>query len=249
MTKYTISQAFSIRFPFNIWKIVADSHSQLLGVELRNPDNSLPVVQSFDFRGNIILKNLQLEPKEWTLDAVRKELLVFKKVGEHMPVAAGVLLTDHNGQELFCSHEYILLETAANYISLRHRSFQAGFESYMDFEQLQLSSTPPSPKAEEATALVLPEVYQGELPAYLRAVTIVDQLWLSRWEDKWLWTYHSQENNSYHLNLCIADRSNIIYEQCLLQAMPKMIPQPYFQIANQIFLLSYNKQEIVSYLL
>jgi len=69
------------------------------------------------------------------------------------------------------------------------------------------------------------------------------------WEDKFLWTYHRQEKDKYQLILCIADESNILHTEIMMEDMPKMIPQPYFQIGNQLFLLSYNKQEIVSYLL
>lgn len=249
MTKYTISKAFTKRFPFNIWKIVADSESRLLGIELRDPSDTVPVIYSLDFNGKTSLEKFQLQAKEWTLDAVRKQLLVFKKVGERSPITAGVLLIDHKGNELFSSHEQVLLDTGTNHIQLRHRSLQAGFESYVDFDNLQSHSTQPPKTVNNAPAIVLPESFSGEIPDFLKDVTIVDQLWLSRWQDKWLWSYHSKENESYHLNLCIADTSKILYEQCLLYAMPKMIPQPYFQIANQIFLLSYNKQEIVSYLL
>lgn len=249
MTKYTISKAFSQRFPFNIWKIVADSDSKLLAVELRNPADTLPILYSLDFEGVAHLSHLQLQPKEWTLDAVNKQLLVVKKVGENSPVGAGVLLIDHTGKTLYESHEHILLQSEANHIVLRQRSLQAGFERYVDFENFQNAATPPPVNPATAAAITLPAVFNGEIPSFLKDVTIIDQLWLSRWQEKWIWSYHTKENNSYNLNLCIADRSNILYKQCLLQAMPKMIPQPYFQIANQIFLLSYNKQEIVSYLL
>ena len=249
MTKYTFSKLFSQDFPFIIWKIVADPLAGRLGIELREPERTLPVFYSLDFQGNIIHQAIEVATKEWTLDAIRKDKLILKKVGDYQPVKEGVLVLDNQGNSLFNSEEHILLHTHQNYLELRHRSFQSGFEQYVDLTDFRMSSQKPSLAMPDEPAIEMPIPYYGELPDYLKAVTRADGIWLSRWADKFIWTYHRKEKENYALILCLADESELLYSTVLLEDMPKMIPQPYFQIGNQIFLLSYNKQEIVSYLL
>ena len=249
MTKYTFSKLFSQDFPHIIWKIVADPIAKRLGIELRQPDSTLPLFYSLDFSGNTIHRAIAVSAKEWTLDAIRADKLILKKVGDYQPVKEGVRVLDLQGNSLFSSEEHILLHSEPDYLQLRHRSFQSGFEQYVDLTDFRMSSQKPSLHAQEEPAINIPVPYYGELPDYLKTVTRVDGLWLSRWEDKFIWTYHRKEKENYALILCLADESELLYSTVLLEDMPKMIPQPYFQIGNQIFLLSYNKQEIVSYLL
>jgi len=249
MTKYTFSKLFSQDFPFIIWKIVADPLSAMLGIELRHPESTLPILYSLDFKGDIHHKALELSPKEWTLDAICKDKLILKKVGDYQPVKEGVQIIDGHGHTVFTSEEHVLLHSDQHYLQLRHRSFQSGFEHYVNLDDYSVSQQAPTAKAAAGPILEIPQFYNGPKPSYLQTVTMADGLWLSRWEDKFLWTYHRQEKDKYQLILCIADESNLLHTEIMMEDMPKMIPQPYFQIGNQLFLLSYNKQEIVSYLL
>lgn len=249
MTKYTFSKLFSQDFPFIIWKIVADPRAKKLGIELRQPDSTLPLYYSIDFKGNIHHEAIEISPKEWTLDAIRGDKLILKKVGDYQPVKEGVMVLDNRGNTVFTSEEHILLHSEQDYLTLRHRSFQAGFEQYVNLADFSMSTQKPAPTISEEPTIELPQFYGGPKPEYLQTVTMVDGLWFSRWEETLVWTYHRQEKEKYQLILCLAAASNLLHTEILMDEMPKMIPQPYFQIGNQIFLLSYNKQEIVSYLL
>ncbi|MFD1768955.1 hypothetical protein [Sphingobacterium suaedae] len=251
MTKYTIYKAFEKKFPFQIWKIVADTSTQLLGVELRGDGTQHAILYVLDFQGNLLLENLQLPEKEWTLEALQHQTIVLKRVGDSHPVKEGIHLLDIQGQTRYLSHEYTWVDTYLHYLKVRHRSLQSGFEEYIDIRDAKkVRQTSPIPE-EFCTAVKMPIPYTGKLPDYLPHILPPDQAdipWVSRAHDKLIWSYHHKDGQHYHLNLCISDTSKLLYEQRLLTDMPKMIPQPYFQVGNQIFLMSYNKQEIVSYL-
>lgn len=248
MTKYTIYKAFEKTFPFQIWKIVVDASSRMIGVELRAPDASNAILYVFDFAGHLLLEHWPVLEKEWTLEALQHHTIVLKRVGDSRPVKEGILLLDLQGNVRYLSQEYIWVDTCLHYIKVRHRSFQSGFEEYIDIQQAKRVIPKTDVCEEYCSALKMPMPYSGTLPDYLPKDDMQDLPWVSRSADKLLWTYHTKEQGNYHLNLCVAETSKVLYEHRLLYDMPKMIPQPYFQIGNQIFLMSYNKQEIVSYL-
>lgn len=247
MTKYTTIKVFDRNFPHQIWKIVADVSSRQIGIELRDANTTCAVLYVFDFEGNEILHDQRLDEKEWTLEALQQQTIVLKRVGDTQPVKEGVLFLDLRGRPRQLWHEYTWIDTYRDVIKVRHRSFQSGFEEYINIKSLKKTSNRVDIH-EYCTAIKMPVPYSGTLPPYLESLPIEDFPWVSRIGPYLLWTYHSRENNRYHLNLSVADASKLLFTQPLLQNMPKMIPQPYFQIGNQIFLMSYNKQKIVSYL-
>lgn len=247
MTKYTTFRAFEKNFPQQIWKIVTDATSRELAVELRDEESTSAILYVFDFDGNELLKHKQMDEKEWTLEAIQRHTLILKRVGDTQPVKEGVLFLNTQGHLRALWQEYTWVDTFVNTVKVRHRSLQHGFEEYIDIDTLHKARSAQS-VLQYCSAVKMPIPYTGTLPPYLQNKTIHDLPWVSRSSEHLLWSYHTKENTRYRLNLSIADKSDILWSQCLLSDMPKMIPQPYFQIENQIFLMSYNKRKIVSYL-
>lgn len=247
MTKYTTFKAFEKNFPYQIWKIVADAASRQIAVELRDTESTCAVLYVFDFEGKEVLINKQIDEKEWTLEAIQYHTIVLKRVGDTQPVKEGILFLDIQGSLRHLWQEYTWIDTYRGVIKVRHRNFQSGFEEYIDIETLKKTSDTERMQ-DYCSAIKMPVPYSGPLPPYLPHSAIQDLPWISRAANRILWSYHIKENDHYRLNLAIADTSNLLWTQCLLSDMPKMIPQPYFQIENQIFLMSYNKRKIVSYL-
>lgn len=247
MTKYTTIKVFDKNFPHEIWKIVADVSTRQIGVELRDTETTCAVLYVFDFEGNEILHHCPLDEKEWTLEALQHHTLVLKRVGDSQPIKEGILLLDLQGMPRQLWQEYTWIDTYRDIIKVRHRSFQSGFEEYIHLESLQ-KTTVLTDRPKYSSAIKMPIPYSGTVPPYLQGIAMQDIPWVSRTEEHFLWTYHTRENDTYHLNLCVADASKLLFKQRLLKDMPKMIPQPYFQIGNQMFLMSYNKQKIISYL-
>lgn len=246
MNKYTINNVFIRTFPHQIWKIQVDCQSSQLALELRDPSSSQASIYVLDFDGRVILADFQLPEKEWTLDAIQQERLIFKKVGDQTPTKAGIMIVNLNGEQIIIDEAYTLLSTLESVVKVRHRNFESGFESYISL--FDGSNSKESADSLPASNLQIPNPYLGELPEFLKNKSIADSLWISKSADYFLWSYHEKTNQGYRLNLCVSNHSKIIQEIELLQNMPKMIPQPYFQIGRQLFVLAYNKCEILSYL-
>ncbi|MGO1245384.1 MAG: hypothetical protein ACTJHT_03440 [Sphingobacterium sp.] len=247
-TEDIIIKAFEVHFPSQIWKIVVDPLLKQIAVELRDPDSTLPVIQVLDFHGNILVNKIEIQEKEWTVEALQHRTLILKRVGDAHPIAAGIQLLNFEGEVRYITHEYTWVETCQDFIKIRHRSFQTGFEEYLGIPEAKKLRVPSASQESFPSAIKMPIPYTGPLPSFLKNIPIEDFPWVSRMHDKFLWSVHSKENTNYNLNLYVADASKVLQVHSLLNDMPKMIPQPYFQIANQIFLMSYNKREIVSYL-
>ena len=246
MTKYTTFKAFEKNFPYQIWKIVTDAASRRVAVELRHTESTQPILYVFDFDGQDILHHKCIEDKEWTLESIQHDSIILKRIGDTQPVKEGLLFLDLQGETRRLWQEYTWIDTYLHTIKVRHRSFQSGFEEFIDI--LTLQKTNKQEIEAYCTAVKMPTPYMGNLPDFLQDVVIEDRPWISRSGEHILWSYHTKENDVYHLTLSITKASALIASQRLLADMPKMIPQPYFQIENQIFLMSYNKRKIVSYL-
>jgi len=248
MIKYTIKKVFDKAFPLEIWKIAVDAEQEHIAIETRDIETTWPYIYILDFQGNILLEHHPLEEKSWTLDNIRQHTVVLKAVGDSKPVKEGIILLDLHGKERLYLSDFILLETYQQYIKVRHRSFQSGFEKYINLSEHDNLSIGDEGHDHYGEQIELPLPYPYQRPAYLEARDIEDILWVSRTQDKTLWAYHAKRDGQYTLNLCVANTYNILSEQPLISGMSKMLPQPFFQVRNQIFLMSYNKREIVSYL-
>lgn len=247
MNKYTTFKAFEKNFPHQIWKIVVDVPSRQIGIELRDEETTRPILYIFDFEGNEILQHKHLDEKEWTLEALQHGTLILKRVGDTRPVKEGILFLDIQGHTRQLWQAYVWVDTYRDVVKVRHRSFQSGFEEYIHIESLEKSTSLTTTQEYDPT-VKMPVPYMGALPPYLRDIPMQDSPWISQTGKHILWSYHVKKNERYQLNLCVADASKPLLTLCLLEDMPKMIPQPYFQTGNQLFLMSYNKRKIASYL-
>ena len=248
MTKYTILKAFEKNFSQPVWKIVVDEVARQLAVELRAPKTTAATLYVFDFDGKELLTHKQIDEKEWTLEALQQGVLILKRVGDSQPIKEGVWLLDIAGNTRQLWQEYTWVDTYEGLIKVRHRNFQSGFEEYIDIATGARKNSLDQAPSYSRGSVKMPIPYSGEIPSYLQHLDIADILWVSRASDLILWSYHHKDNEHYHLNLAITDSSKLLWTERLLSDMPKMIPQPFMQIDHQLFLLSYNKQKIVSYL-
>ncbi|GHE23227.1 hypothetical protein [Sphingobacterium griseoflavum] len=248
MTKYTIYKAFEKKFPSPIWKIVVDGQTKQVGIETRDHETTRPTLYVLDFEGETLLNNKLIHEKEWTLEALQHGHVILKRLGDTAPINAGIQLLDLQGNTRYLSYDYMWVDTCIDFVKMRPRSIQNGFEEYLDIKSATKAIDHDSARDRYNMDLKMPAPFTQTLPPHLAHLDYVDRPWISRVGDKLLISYHRKDGDSYQLNLCISCQSKVLHEQTLLQHMPKMIPQPYFQLGHQIFLMSYNKQEIVSYL-
>lgn len=248
MTKDTIIKAFERQFPFKIWKIVTDAARKHIGLEVRDSESTKAILYVINFEGEMLVDGLALSEKEWTLESVQHQRIILKRVGERKPVVEGIKLLDFEGEECFISYEHVLLDTFLGYLKVRHRSFESGMEEYIALSSGTKVVDNTAIRLAYCEQIKLPTHYTGELPPYLSDVKMEDAPWVSIIEDRVIWSYHDKDERGYNLSVCLADKFKPLAKLRIFSGMDKMIPQPYFQIGDQIFLMSYNKQEIVSYL-
>lgn len=250
MFKNTINKVFQKKFPNNIWKIEIDIFHNYLAIEVRDKQTTLPQYTVFDFSGQLISSSsyIPLE-KEWMMEGIQKGFIILKKVGENTPVKEGIrVIHSNSGQEVFTNYEYQLLDVYEDYIKVRHRSVVSGNELYLRIEDGTLHSNRDIDITHlPRNGVIFPIVY-NKTPHFFSAEKITDYLWLSKAGEHYIWCYHQHESDSYCLVLAVSDLNQVLYREVIIDRLERMIPQPYFQVGRNLFFLSQNKQEIVSYL-
>ena len=249
MNKYTIIKAFERQFPSKIWKIAIDARGRFIALETRDTDSTAPSIHILDFEGNTQHAPLQIKEKEWTLESIQHNNIILKRVGTQTPIGAGIQIIDFYGQQRYLSEQHIWVDTYLDFIKIRHRNFQSGMEEFIRIIDASKAKGMKPDELSYCQSIQFPLRYSGQLPPFLKEIHLIDSPLLNEISDnRYLWSYHTQEQGFYQLHICISDRFKILERAAILLNMEKMIPQHYFKINNQIFLMSYNKQEIVSYL-
>lgn len=248
MSKYTISSAFSQTFRFPIWKIEVDEHSKLLAIECRDPETTLPYITVMGFDGTIKLDHYLLPEKEWTLAAIQKEVVVLRKVSENSPVSPGVWVLNHEIPNTdFLFHQYQYIGILNGYIQIRPQHITSGFEQYFSLVSNQISTRIDSEIKPFDNNIVFPLEFNGQKPAFLLHYKNED-LWISKSGPNFLWSFHEKQDEKYNIRLLISNKNEILDEAMIIRNLELKLVQIYFQIGCQIFLLTHNKREFVSYL-
>lgn len=253
MNKITINKAFEKYFDQIIWKIEVDSAHRLIAVETRDTESTLPSFHLLDFEGHTLGQPFCPAEKEWTMDSVHNNMLILKHLGDATPVKEGIKIAGLIGgqdkiDEIWTSYEYTLGDVYDGYISLKHRTVSHGRATFLCLDTWQVS------EAINEEYLVPPlnhvsfPISYPSCPPFLASQNVEGQLWLNSIGPNYIWSYHINRGGFYDLMLGVSDQYQLLSERVILSDMSKMVLQPYFQIEHQLFFLSYNKREIVSYL-
>lgn len=249
MSKYTISNAFSQTFRFPVWKIEIDEISKLIAIECRDPENTVPYITVMDFKGTIYLDHYKLPEKEWTLASIQDKVVVLRKVSENSPVSPGVWMLYHQKPDTtYLYHQYHYLSILNNYVHIRPQHITAGFEQYFSLLSAEILTTAPSEIKPFENDIVFPLEYNAQKPTFLQHIKNNEDLWISKCKDHFLWSYHEKQRDKYIIKLLLSDKKQVLDEAVIIRDLDLKLVQIYFQIECQIFLLTHNKQEFVSYL-
>lgn len=187
------------------------------------------------------------------MDSVQNRMLILKRLGERTPVTEGVKVigltaSQDKLEEIWTSYEYALVDVYNRYIAMRHRTVSHGEVVFLCLDTWQVV------RQVDDACLVPPvnhvsfPISYPSCPPFLDNHHVEGQLWLNSIEANYIWSYHVNRSGVYDLVLSVSDRYQLLSKQVILSGMTKMVPQPYFQVGRQLFFLSYNKREIVSYL-
>lgn len=249
MTKDTINKVFQKAFQSNIWKIEVDAYQPLLAIETRDPSSTMPQFYVIDAQGNDIMQPQALPEKEWTLDSIQKGHLIIKSVGEHTPVREGIqVIRAEDNKIIYLSHEHVLIDVFKDTILARHRNIASGEQLQIDLCTGQTAPLLVGSNLPLASNAVLYPLPYPKTPSFLQQAGVEGPLWLNKVGENFFWCYHQKTKGGFNLILTLSDLNHILDQKVILADIEKMVPQPYFQSGNQIFFMSSNKREIVSYL-
>ncbi len=249
MNKYTINKAFEKHFPFPIWKIEVDCSNNCLAIEYRDPADTRPSFSVINFEGENILENYTASEKEWTLEAIQGDFLIFKRFGASSPIQPGIEVLHIPSQSIVFSYrEYVLKEVYTEGLKAVHRSIPSGIEYYIELKSGAVRTTAGEIFQVPHSTITYPISFQGKLPHFITSLPFEDQIWLQTYQEIFIWSYHKKRNDSYELHLTLSTRNEILDSKIILKGLDRLIPQPYFQVKRHIFFLSNTKQEIATYL-
>lgn len=148
---------------------------------------------------------------------------------------------------ILLSYDYVLLDVYQDFIHARHRNIASGPSVEIDIltgniEPLQ------NRKFQFSLNKIQFPIASQYIPEFLKTEPIIEPLWLSKCGEQYLWCYHKKTDEKFNVIFTLSDLNQILDCKVILEGMEKMIPQPYFQIEKQLFLMSYNKRKIISYL-
>lgn len=250
MDKYTLKTAFQKSFSGVIWRIEADTMADILAVETRDAATGNPAFSAIRYtNGEWLVKETRYGDRHWTLASVTGGKLILKALGHHRPDSAGIASMDTGtGDISWEQFNYTLLAIRNGLLAVRHRSVEGGFEQYLNPRDGNLTHFNISTDKPTAPPIVIPVRYTDERPMLLVGKAIVGDLWHCQLGDDTIWAFHEADGQLFRVRLLITNGLNILADQVVLSGLAKMAPELFFAIRKQLFLISNNKQEIVSYL-
>lgn len=250
MTNQTISKAFSTVFTYPIWRIEIDAESRLIAVETRNPADTRPYFNVITFEGNDVLQDFQAISKEWVLAGIQCQKLILKKISSNSPIDAGVQIIDcyqPNQQETWFN--YLFVEMINGGILLRPKMIEQGMQLFLDLKTMSIENKKEKSFKPFDSQIVYPVIYNGQIPQFLTDFTADGEIWISALDDYFIWAFYEQNTaNHYQIRIVQSTKERLIDAVIAVDQLPLKFFNIYFLVNKQIFLLTDNKREFVSYL-
>ena len=250
MDKYTIKTAFKKSFLGMVWRIEADTAANLLAVENRDKDTGNPAFSAFDYRtGMASIHEKPYGDRNWALAGTAGRKLVVRAFGQNSPDGAGIACIDADSGEIrWEQFNYVLVAVDDHQLTVRHRNFAGGYEQYLDLASgnlTQFNKTTDKPMDPE---IVIPQRYEGGVPELLAGYAVYGDVFYCQIGPKKVWAFHEETHETYRVRLVISSGLTLLTDQVVLAALAKMTPELFFMIDQQLYIISDNKREIVSYL-
>ncbi len=250
MDKYTLKTAFKKSFSGMVWRIQADTDTHLLAVETRDQETGHPAFSAFDSHtGTSLIHEQPYGDRHWALAGMAHRKLVVKAFGQNSPDGAGVACIDiDRGALIWEQFNYVLVQVGNHQLTVRHRNFAGGYEQHLDAATGNL--TPFNKTAAKPTAadIVIPQRYELGIPECLAGYPVHGDLFYAGIGAKQVWAFHEAVQEAYRVRLVITNGLTVLADPVILPELARMTPELFFMIGQQVFIISDNKREIVSYL-
>jgi len=250
MTNQTVSKAFNVLFTYPIWRIEIDAENRLIAVETRNPTDTLPYFNVISFEGDYVLQNFKAMSKEWVLAGIQCQKIILKKISDTSPIDAGVqIINCYQPQQQETWFNYIFLEMVSDGILLRPKMIAQGMQLFLDLKTMSIEDKKEDSFKPFDSQIVYPVIYNGQIPHFLTDFTTDDEIWLSAMDDYFIWAfYEKNKDNHYQIRIVRSTKDRLIESVVAVTQLPLKFFNIYFLVNKQIFLLTDNKREFVSYL-
>lgn len=250
MDKYTLKTAFKKSFLGIVWRIETDTANNILAVETRDEATGNPSFSTFDYAtGTSFAQERPYGDRNWALAGITAGKLIVRAFGHDSPDSGGIACIDAvSGELLWEQFNYILVGITNRQLAVRHRNFASGYEQHVDIETgnlTQFNKTIDKPIGPE---IVLPQRHIGDTPTFLRNYAVYGDILCCEIGSKKVWAFHEVTHQKYRIRLVISKGLNVLSDAVVLADLTQMIPELFFAIDSQLFLVSDNKREIVSYL-
>ena len=250
MDKYTLKTAFKKSFLGMVWRIEADTAENLLAVETRDKDTGQPAFSAFDYRtATSFVHEKPYGDRNWALAGVTGRKLIARAFGQNSPEGAGIACIDaDSGELLWEQFNYVLLRVSNQQLTVRHRTFAGGYEQYLDPTTGNLTQFNKIADKPNGADIVLPQRYERGVPELLAGYAIHGDLFYGQIGSRQVWAFHEVTREAYQVRLVITSDLTLLADRVILPELTRMTPELFFVIGQQLFIISDNKREIVSYL-
>lgn len=233
-----------------VWRIEADTTGNLLAVETRDKDTGRPAFSAFNYQtGESFIHEKPYGDRNWALAGIANRKLTLRAFGQNSPDGAGIACIDVDSGELAWEQfNYVLLHVGSQQLTVRHRNFAGGYEQYLDPATGNLTQFNKTTSKPTGPTIVLPQRYEHNVPGILAGYAIHGDLFYCQIGPKHLWAFHEATQEAYRVRLVITSGLTVLADRIILPELIKMTPELFFMIEQQLFIVSDNKREIVSYL-
>src|SRR3546814_445478 len=219
---------------------------QKTAYEMRISDWSSDVCSS-DLRS--LIQEKPYGDRNWALAGLADRKLVVKAFGQNSPNGTGIACIDiDRGDLLWEQFNYMLVRVDSHQLTVRHRNFAGGFEQYLDIATGNLTPFNKTAAKPIEANIVLPQRYEQGIPECLANYPVHGDLFFCRIGQKQLWGFHEAIPQAYRARLVVTSGLTVVADQVVITELAKMAPELFFMIGQQVFIISDNKREIVSYL-
>lgn len=233
-----------------VWRIEADTAANLLAVETRDAVTGHPAFSAFDSRTGVsFIHEKPYGDRNWALAGTADGKLIVRAFGQNSPDGAGIACLDaHTGDLLWEQFNYVLVHVGDRQLTVRHRAFAGAYEQHLDLATGNLTKFNKTADKPTGPDIVLPRRYEHGIPELLAGYAVYGDLFYCQIGAKQLWAFHEATQQTYRVRLVISSGLTLLADQVILTKLAKMTPELFFMIGQQLFIISHNKREIVSYL-
>lgn len=250
MANHTISKAFNFNFTHPIWRVEIDAENKLIAVETRNPNDTLPYFNVITFEGTYVLQDFKAIAKEWVLSGIQCKKLILKKIAHNSPIDAGIQVIDcYDPQQQETWFNYTFINMVDQGVLIRPNVIAQGLQLFLNLQTMSIESKNENSIKPYAPTLVYPIIYNGEIPIFLKDFPIDGEIWINMVNDHFIWAFYEKDkDNRYQIRLVQSTKEKLTATIIAVSELELKFFNIYFLIHEQIFLLTDNKREFVSYL-